>query len=344
MQVRLSTPADDPARDDFVRNHEHGTFFHLAGWGRVVERVMKHRRHDLLVVDGDRIAGVLPLSVCRTLKRKRNLISVPYGVYGGPLGRDRDVEGLLFREAEKHAIDMGAGRLELRCLRDPGLPDLVPSDLYATFIRTLPATPEEVLAKMPKKSRADARKARESHGLTLHEGRWFLDSLVDLFHKNKRSLGSPALPMAWFRALAEEFGDDVLVHQVRKDEQVLSAVMSFRYKDQLLAYYSGTEDNADREYKASCFMYMAQQEWCVREGYRVFDLGRSRKDSGAFKFKVHQGIESTDLPYRYRLVTDTEPPSLNPSNPKTHKLQATWRKLPLPVTRWLSTPASKLLP
>ncbi|MCA9002468.1 MAG: FemAB family PEP-CTERM system-associated protein, partial [Planctomycetes bacterium] len=343
MQVRLSTPEDDGARDDFVRGHERATFFHLSGWGQVVEAVMKHPRSDWLALDGDEVIGVLPLSVCKSLRGKRNLISVPYGVYGGPVGRDRDVEAALFRAAESQAIDMGAGRLELRCQEDPGL-DLPASDLYSTFIQELPDTPEQVLAAMPKKARAEARKARDRHGLVLEEGRWYLEDLVRLFHRNKRSLGSPALPLVWFRALLERFGEDALVHEVRREGQPLSAVLSFRFRDQLLAYYSGSGDNVDRQYSASNFMYMALKEWAVAEGLGIFDLGRSRKGAGAFQFKVNQGLEPRDLHYRFRLVTDKELPSLNPSNPKTHKLQETWKRLPLGWTTWLSKPASRYLP
>ncbi|MDF1836389.1 MAG: FemAB family PEP-CTERM system-associated protein [Planctomycetota bacterium] len=343
MQVRLSTPEDDGLRDEFVRAQDKGTFFHLAGWGQAVEKVMKHKRSDWLAFDGDDLVGVLPLSICRSLRGKRNLISVPYGVYGGPLGRDRDVEAALFHSAEQQAIDMGVGRLELRCQTDPGL-DLPASDLYSTFIQALPDDVEQVMKDMPKKARAEARKARNRHGLVLEEGRWYLDDMVRLFHRNKRSLGSPALPLGWFRALMEQFGEDAVVHEVRREGEPLSAVLSFRFRDQLLAYYSGSGDTADRQYSASNFQYMALKEWAVERGIRVFDLGRSRKGAGAFKFKVNQGLEPQDLHYRFRLVTDTELPSLNPSNPKTHKLQKAWRRLPLSVTTLLSTPASRFLP
>jgi FemAB-related protein (PEP-CTERM system-associated) len=343
MQVRLSTPADDGLRDEFVRAQDNGTFFHLAGWGQVVEKVMKHKRTDWLAFDGDELVGVLPLSICRSMRGKRNLISVPYGVYGGAVGRNRDVEAALFRAAESQAIDMGAGRLELRCQHDPGL-DLLASELYVTFVQELPDEVELVMKGMPKKARAEARKGRDRHGLVLQEGRWFLDDMVRLFHRNKRSLGSPALPLNWFRTLMEYFGEDAVVHEVRREGEPISAVLSFRFRDQLLAYYSGTADNADRQYSASNFQYMALKEWAVERGIRTFDLGRSRKDAGAYKFKVNQGLEPQVLHYRYRLVTDSELPSLNPSNPKTHKLQKAWRQLPLSLTTILSTPASRFLP
>ena len=58
-------------------------------------------------------------------------------------------------QAEEQAVDL----LELRCLEDPGL-GWPQSSLHATFIKDLPSAPAEVLAGMPKKARAEARKAR----------------------------------------------------------------------------------------------------------------------------------------------------------------------------------------
>ena len=91
-------------------------------------------------------------------------------------------------------------------------------------------------------------------------------------------------------------------------------------------------------------MYMSLQEWSVAGGYRIFDFGRSRKDSGAFRFKQNQGFEPRDLNYRFLLVRDGGLPSLNPSNPKTRVLRETWSRLPLWLTRRLSSRASRYLP
>ncbi|MFT7677674.1 MAG: FemAB-related protein (PEP-CTERM system-associated) [Planctomycetota bacterium] len=346
VTIRRADRTDDAARDSYVRAHQRGSFFHLSTWGRVVEKVMKHRRVDLVALQGPDIVGMMPVSICRGL-RGRSLISVPYGVYGGAIGDSPGIELSLFRMAEQHAQDLRARRLEVRTRLDPGLPlsdELVASELYATFVKQLPESVDEVLAGMPKKSRADARKARKTHGLELLEGREFLPELVELFHRNKRQLGSPGLPLSWFEELLADFGEQITVHVVRKGDETLCAVMSFLYEDQVLAYYSGSAEDVDRNYKASAFMYMALQEWSVENGYRVFDFGRSRKDSGAFDFKRRQGFEPADLQYRYRLLKDKGLPSLTPSNPKTKGLRDTWSKLPIWLTTMLSTPASRLLP
>jgi predicted N-acyltransferase len=157
-----------------------------------------------------------------------------------------------------------------------------------------------------------------------------------MFLKNKHQLGSPALPARHFQELLVEFGKDVRVHLVRRGREPLAAVMSFLDRETLIAYYSGTEEGADREYSASNFMYLALQEWAVEHGFKRFDFGRSRRDAGAFKFKEHQGFEPLPLHYRYHLVQDRRLPAFTPSNPKTRVLRETWSRLPAWAVRRLS--------
>lgn len=328
LEVRVAGADDASARDAFVRAHGAASFFHQSAWSRVVAEVFGHAPCDLLARRGERVAGVLPLSSCRSPFGAEALISVPYAVYGGPVAEDEATAQALVRAAMAEAERRRARRLELRCEVAPDVPGLVPHELYATFVRELPETPQAVLAGMPKKSRAEARKARDKHGLTLTEGDWYLGDLYRLFHQNKRALGSPGLPRAFFSGLKRAFGSNVRVHVVHHQRQPVCAVMSFLWRDTCVAYYSGTLPGADRELSASNFMYMALQEWCVREGLAVFDFGRSRRDSGAFHFKEHQGFEARVLPYRLHLVRDSAAPSFTPSNPRTARLRETWSQLP----------------
>ena len=300
-RLRRLQPDDDPARDDFVRKHARGTFFHLSGWRRTVEQVFGHTAYEWCLERDGQLVGVLPSMCTRSLGGKRSLVSMPYAVYGGPLAADAGLERALVEAASQEARARRFGRVELRLREDVGL-DLPRSDLYATFLRELPSDPSQVLLSMPKKSRAEARKAREKHGLVLREGSWYLGDLVRLFAANKHGLGSPSLPPRWFAALQANFPKDVFLHVVQKGSEPLAAVMSFRFEKDLLAYYAGTQDGADREFSASNFMYMALQEWAVERGFGRFDFGRSRKDSGAFQFKEHQGFTPQDLAYRFVLL------------------------------------------
>lgn len=341
LQVRVLTAADDAARDRYVAAHPEGTFFHLAGWRRAVVKIFGHTPHDLGVWRGGELAGMLPLFACKRPLRAPVWVSTAYAVYGGPLASDATGERALVDAAVAAARADGAAYLDLRTRHvladDSGL---VPQELYATFRKASPATLEEVQARMPRKARAEVRKAVERHGLVLLEGPEHLDALVRLFAHNKKTLGSPSLPRRWFQALMDEFGEQVVVHAVqRPDGELLAASMSFVFRGELDYYYLGVTDAGNREYSASNFLAATLQERCVTQGLGVFDFGRSRVDTGPYRFKVNQGFEATPLPYRFALLKARELPSFNPSNPKTEGLRRTWTKLP----NWVTDAASGVL-
>jgi FemAB-related protein (PEP-CTERM system-associated) len=343
LEVRAGLAGDDARRDAYVRAHPRGTFFHLCGWRRMVERVHGHDPLELLAWRGSTLVGVLPLMLCRVPFLRARLISMPYATYGGPLADEPAVEAALVARAQDLARELRVAYLELRCVEDLGL-GLTPKALYSTFVRALPATVPEVLARMPKKARAEARRAREKHRLELASGHWYLDDLRRLFLLNKHGLGSPALPAAHFQVLLEQFERAAWVHLVRQGTQPLAAVMSFAFNRTLIAYYAGTEPGADRALSASNFMYMALQEWAVERGFERFDFCRSRAGSGAFEFKRHQGFEPTPLHYGYYLVKQRSLPNFTPSNPRTALLQSAWSRLPLWVARALSERLPHYLP
>jgi FemAB-related protein (PEP-CTERM system-associated) len=344
LEIRALHREHDGQRDALARTRPDGTLFHESVWERVVADVLGAEPRDLGAFRGDELVGFLPLMRTRRLPVGHNWISMPYAVYGGPLASEPDVVRALVAQASAGARAEGVKRMELRTIAPPAGTEGWPvSALYATFVKDLPGTVDGVLSGMPKKARAEARKARTKHGLALVEGRWYIEDLYRLFVENKRALGSPALPAVLFRRLLAELGERAFVHLVHRDRTPISAVMSFAQGDTLIAYYSGTAPGADRELSASNFMYMALQEWAVERGFRRFDFCRSRTDSGAFQFKLHQGFEPTHMNYVYDLVGTRSLPSFTPSNPRTQVLRDAWGKLPLPLVEWLSPTLSRYL-
>jgi FemAB-related protein (PEP-CTERM system-associated) len=344
LAVRALSRAEDARRDALVRAAPQGSVFHLSGWERAVERVFRHEPRTLGAFRGADLVGVLPLFACRTPFGARNLISIPYGVYGGPAAEDAEAGTALVEHAVRLSEEERVGRLELRCKEDPGVPGLVGSDLYAAFVQDLPDDPEEIWTRMPKRARAEVRKAIERHGLVVSEGPWYADDLYELFARSKKQLGSPALPRRWYRALLEELGSDAVVHVARVSAQPIAATMSFRFRDTFDFYYIGVTEDGNRAYNVTNFLVVRLQEWCVRHGLKRFDLGRSRMGSGPYQFKKNQGFEPTPLAYRYKLVKARELPSFNPSNPRTEGLRKTWAQLPDWMTRRLSDRLMRYLP
>ena len=73
----------------------------------------------------------------------------------------------------------------------------------------------------------------------------------------------------------------------------------------------------------------------VERGVQVFDYGRSKKDSGSYRFKKHWGFEEEPLFYQYHLVRAQSMPNLSPTNAKYRMFIDLWKRLPLPVSQHL---------
>ncbi|MEM7205904.1 MAG: FemAB family XrtA/PEP-CTERM system-associated protein [Planctomycetota bacterium] len=343
LRVREILPGEDAKWDSFVRHHPDGSFYHLSGWRRVIEDVFGHRPRCLVAEHGKQWLGVLPLFWVKSPFLGRNLVSIPYGVYGGILTDRPDVRTGLMEAAKAHGQELGAAYIELRHLVSTES-DLPTSELYVTFRKELPEQVDAVMPAIPKKSRAEVRRARDKFGLTFEEFR-DLDQFFSLFSLNKRRLGSPSLPRRWFQSLVDEFGSLVVMHVVRDAERrPIAAVMSFSYNDTLCAYYSGS-DSRRHKTGVNQFVYCKIMEWAVEKGFRVFDFGRSRRDTGPASFKKHMGFEAEQLHYEYVLLKEEASlPDFHPSNPKLKLPQRVWSRLPPFVADRLGGRLSRYLP
>ena len=341
--VRELLPGEDARWDAYVARHPQGTFFHLTGWRRCVSEVFRHESINLVAASGRRWLGVLPMSMVRSPFLGRNLISVPYGVYGGLLSESSEVQDALLEKAKEEGLRRKASYVELRHLEErPG--DRPRSNLYVTFRKDLPEDPADVMPGIPKKARAEVRRARDKFGMTLHTG-CDMSVFFNLFAQNKQRLGSPTLPQAWFRSLVEEFGQKVVIHRVEDaDGMVVAAVMSFLFKDTVSAYYSGSLPGINKT-GVNDFVYCAIMEWAVEQGFGRFDFGRSRADSGPAKFKKHMGFAPEPLNYDYLLLTeDARLPDFHPSNPRLALPRRVWSKIPSMVANRLGGRLSRYIP
>ncbi len=358
LRVRELLPGEDSRWDAFVSRHPLGTFYHLTGWSRIVRETFRHGPQHLVVEQGRRWLGVLPLFLTKSPFLGRNLISVPYAVYGGLLAESEAAQQALLDHAAALGRQLRVGYVELRHFElRPG--DRPRSPLYVTFRCDLPEDPAEVMERIPKKARAEVRCARDPKAPAVTEGTrkrresfgivvtpdGTVDQLFELFADNKRRLGSPSLPKRWFQAIQDEFGKAVVIHRATEPGgRVLAAVMSFCFKDTVYAYYSGSLTGIN-DTGANNLIYCEIMEWAVRQGYTRFDFGRSRADSGPAKFKKNMGFEPSPLHYEYLLLgPGAKLPDFHPSNPRLALPRRLWSKMPMFLANRLGARLSRYLP
>src|SRR5215472_10617918 len=104
----------DPRWDDFVRAHQEGTFFHLWGWREVLQRNFGYEPYYLSVEEGGRIQGLMPLFLVRSLLFGKSFVTIPLGVYGGPIADCEIAEMALLQTAKQLVKTHNARYLEIR--------------------------------------------------------------------------------------------------------------------------------------------------------------------------------------------------------------------------------------
>ncbi len=328
--VKCLGKEDEERWDNFVRQSNDGTFYHLSGWRKIIGNFLGHPTYYLYVEQGSRLEGVLPLARVKSWLFGDALISLPFLVYGGPIARSASALELLLKSAVELAESLGVDYLELRN-RSP-VTDWPVKDSYVTFRKHLDSEIEANMSAIPRKQRAMIRKGFQA-GLEAHVE---LDTgrLYDVLSECKRNLGTPFFSRAYLRYVKETFGEDCEILTVTHNGRVVCGVMSFIYENEILPYYGGGGCLA-RDLKGNDFMYWKVMERACQNGLSIFDYGRSMVGSGAYRFKKHWGFKPEPLSYQYHLVNAEALPNLNSSNPRYRFLINIWKRLPLSVAELL---------
>ncbi|MBI5468421.1 MAG: FemAB family PEP-CTERM system-associated protein [Deltaproteobacteria bacterium] len=335
--------------DVFALGSPSSSLFHLTGWKDAVETVFGHKPHYIMAERDGKITGILPLFEVKSRLFGHALTSVPFGVYGGISAQDAESHRVLERSARILAEAIGVNYLELRDVDSPGATEeangaeeipagmnkdgWISKGLYVTFKKPILETVDTNFEAIPRKQRRMIRQGMKLD-LTSRVGRLEdLEEFYRIYARNVRDLGSPVFPISFFRTLMKNFGDSFIL-SVWKGGEMVAGVLTFIYKDTLMPYYGG----GLREYfefAINDFMYWELLKWGCENGYRVFDFGRSKKDTGSYHFKRHWGFEPAELDYRYYLVRSKEMPNVSPVNPKYRLFVNLWKRLPFPVANWL---------
>jgi len=332
--IRLVENTDKQAWDAFVDNHPFGTFCHLFDWQTVLRDSSGHTPYYLVSKNSDNvIEGVLPLALTNSFIFGKVLCSTPYCMYGGALANTPEIRTALEQEACDLAKSLGVDYLELRY--DQQRDDINTSlfaekSVHSVFKMPLADNADAILLSIKKKQRAVVRHSLKNELDTRIDQD--VDTLYHIYSTSVRNLGTPVFPRALFNKLVEVFPNNVDVTTVSDKSKALSSVMSFYYKSVVMPYYGGglyearfTKSNDHMYYKLMCH---AQEKGC-----NEFDFGRSKNDSGAYKYKQTWGIEAKPIFHYYHLVKADALPNLNPNNPKYEMVINLWKKLPLKVSQ-----------
>ena len=314
--------------DAFVRDHPEGTVFHRPQWSRAVERGCGQRAHYLVAERGRTLVGCLPLTEVRSRLFGDALVSAGFATGGGLLASDEGDAAILTEAGWALTGRLACPAMELR---GGPLPAgwSVQQGVYAAFDRPLPGNAEALLLSIPKRQRAEVKRALD-FGLASTAGSDAMhrDAFFRCYSESVRNLGTPIFPRALFEAVLDEFGDDAEIVAVWKDGRPLAAFLDLHFRGTCLPYWGGGTAEA-RRWRANDLIYFDAMSRAIDRGCSHADFGRSKVNTGSWLRKRIWGFAERPLVYGVRTVDGAAPRETNPLHPKYRLQIALWQRIPL---------------
>jgi FemAB-related protein (PEP-CTERM system-associated) len=336
-------PVEDRAAwDEYVSRQREASAYHDYGWRDVISRAFGHETRYLAARSAEGIKGVLPLVVFRSRLFGRFVVSMPFLNYGGVLADDPVVEEALLGAAIEETRRSRGSYLELRHTRQR-FPALQAKRHKVAMEVSLQPSEDSQWQAIDRKVRNQVRKGQKSDLRVAQGGAELLDAFYTVFARNMRDLGTPVYSRRWFSGILRAFPDSSRLFVVYSGAQPVAASLVLWHRSTIEVPWA----SALREFNSHCanvFLYWEMFRFAVARGFARFDLGRSTPGEGTFHFKQQWGAEPRQLVWEYWNPPGAAMPDLSPKNPKFGRAIATWRRLPVAMTRLLGPPIVRHIP
>lgn len=344
MTMHVESFTGPPAEwDACVQNSAGWTHFHRWGWKGVIEEVFGHECLYLAARDpAGQVAGVLPLVQVSSRFFGDYLVSVPFVNYGGPLGSEPAVQGLV-----EHAIGLARERrvdlLELRSRERLALDSPV-SHRKITCLLDLTAGAGNAEAVWQALSSNVRRKVRhaQKEGFSVRFGGEHMGAFYQVFARHMRDLGTPTLPRRWFETLADRFPEDTWVGCAYHDGRPVAGACGFQWGGELEVTWVSALKDYHRSY-ANMLLYWAFIERAANQGLHVFNFGRCTPGGGTHRFKQQWGSRDVPLMW-YQPVAGRRAATPSPNEGAFAWGPRVWKLLPLAVANALGPSIVRAIP
>lgn len=332
---RIVNPLTEPSWDDWINAHPESTVFHTSAWAAVLQETYGFRPQYLVTSETDGPRGVLPLMECASSITRLRGVSLPFTDYVQPLVRGSAAFKALFDQAIALGRQRGWRAFECRCGSDC-LPDAPASLTFYRHVLDLRGDEAKPLAGFDSSVRRAIRKAERS-AIELHrEESWEAVAAYYVLHcQTRRKHGLPPQPVGFFRSLYRHLiarGAGCVFLACHQGRPIAGALFLHRGGQALYKY--GASDEAHLDLRANNLLFWVAIQFYADHGYQTLDFGRtSLGNDGLRRFKLGWGAAESRAGYlkydlrRDRFVTDRDLAS------GWHN--ALFRRLPLPVLRWV---------
>ena len=338
------------AWDAFVEEDPAGSFCHLHGWRGVLSEGLGHDAALVCAESAGALEGLMPLTrVAGPLGSF--LVSAPFLSYGGPIGSVEAVRGLA-RDAVERGRDGGVDLVELRCRArtwaragEENRPDppagMRVSDRRVAVLLPLPDDAGELWDGLRSKVRSQVRRPGKE-GMQTCFGPDQLAPFYAVFARNMRDLGTPVLPLRFFRAILGAFPAQARVGVVYHEGAPAAAGFGFLWRGELEMTWASSLRSLGR-LAPNMLLYWDFMKHAVESGAHTFNFGRCPPGGGTHRFKLQWGGADRALPWlQWPAAGAAGTPS--PAGGAYRLATRAWSRLPLPLANRLGPWIARTIP
>jgi FemAB-related protein (PEP-CTERM system-associated) len=310
-------------------------FFGLDPWMTFVHKVYGFPVYRIALQGADAVLGWLALVRVQHPVFGDYLATSPFGSYGGFAYSSITVRDDLLRKARALANDLGVEHVNVRFEAGEETPPegWIQHPIYATYRVDLLPDPNTLMSTYTSNHRNHIRKSLKK-GFSIKFGHLdLLDEVYDGLVRSMHELGSPYHSKSYLRAMAELSGDTLEFAVVLGPHGELSGAGVFTFQGDAVTNLHANILRRFRSDYAGEFLYWSAIERYCREGYKVFDLGRSLIGSGNEGFKMKWMPRKQLLAYWYALMPGHSLPELNQKSPKFQFAIWMWKRIPAFIVR-----------
>jgi serine/alanine adding enzyme len=308
-------------------------------------------------MDNRHLVGVLPLVAMKNIIFGRSLTSIPFFDVAGVLADDPECERMLVFEAKRIAAESQLDRLDLRHAepmtwleesassgreRETGGGVVRAAVNKVRMVLELPDSAEKLMKSFKSKLRSQINKPLKEGLAYSCGGLDLLDEFYRVFLINMRDLGSPVHSKRLIQSVLENFPAESHIFIIRQNQKPVACSIVLKFKSTLWNPWASSL----REYSAlspNMLLYWAMLEYACDRGFKFFDFGRSSLGEGTYRFKEQWGAKPKPL-YWYVISSKEEHGDLGGDDDKKMGVAVEmWKKLPIPITRFLGPRIRKFI-
>lgn len=341
MEAVVIADTDRQAWDDFVMNNPSSIAWQSYGWSEVVRKHYGVEFHPLVVFDGPRICGILPLYHMKNIRGRHELVSVPYAVAGGILADDPAVQKLLTNKAVQMSDHYGSCRITLKQYKKKIDGKFRIDDNYYNRELSLTTDTDKLWASISEQNREKVTDALRSGAVLEYP---FGDTTT--FHKlvlrHHHRRGIPCVGKRWIEDLLAFQMYSMAVMKV--GGRIVAGTMVKEFKDTISFPFTCLAEDGSIGTVYAYALYWKLIEHFAKQGKAIFHSGRIPNSDDTEPHRLGWGGVKHPYFYQYLPSSVSTTEFAERRGRKRALFEVGWKRLPLKIAGLLGPRVVKYFP